>query len=176
MEIRCSKSRNSDEKKYCRAAIHLMLEEKFAAGHEGPEKILNNRPPFSGRGLSKDHLKSICFLGGRHAGKTEEVSLFNKVGIILFNQRFYAAFVITQVIVKGLAVGEMEHLHHAGFIGTFTFAGNFAFIAAKGFEKVRGYCRVKELKCPGAVLVKISLGRTAIEEGDIGKLGVHLSD
>ena len=140
-----------------------MLEQEFAAGHQGPEQILDDGPAFGG-GCSAEHgFEALGFLGAGRARKAEQVGLLNEGGIVAFHQRGDGALGVAQIVVERFAVGEVQHLHHAGFVGALAFTGDLALVAAKGFQKVRGDRRVEELQRTGAVLVKIGFGRAAAD-------------
>gem|GEM_PF-6061085 len=130
-----------------------MLKQEFATGHQCPQEIFHDPAAF-GLGCHLENiLKPFTFRVAGAAGEAEQVGFVDNIAVALRDHRVYTALFATEVIIERVAIGEVKHLHHAGFVGAFAFASDLALITPEGLEEVRSHGGVGELQRAGPVAV-----------------------
>ena len=115
-----------------------MVEEKFTATEDGPVNVFEDGPAVGIGSLGQEIRYFLLLFCGWTAAEGAEVKVFDDfvVWAVVFDEFGDSAVFGFELLVDGVAVGNVENLGNAGFHGAFAFAGFFAVRATESFEEI----------------------------------------
>src|SRR6266542_2320889 len=139
-----------------------VIEQEFLRAEEGPINVLHGRAALGVLGVGQGFEEFFLFDRGREAGETSEADFLDECLLRgVGGQEFGDGVILRgQLLVEGVAVGDVEHLGHARLGGALAFAGFLAVGAAEGFEEVGKDLGIGELQ--GAQAKRVTLAQSAV--------------
>ena len=139
-----------------------MIKQKLLRAHQAPKQIFQCDAAVFGFGGGEHRGGFFEFAVGGGAGEGEEVGFFDDLGVGLLagEEGVEAVIFLSELLVQRVAVGDVEGLGHAGFVGALAFAGGDAVGAAEALQEVASDVAVGQLQ--GAEAHGVGVGGAAV--------------
>jgi hypothetical protein len=109
------------------------LKRKLAAANDAPNEVFKDFAFLFGAGIHQQRQDLAGFVCRGESGKGAPRRLLLRSGGVIrevFSQATDSVISDGKFLIHGVAVGKVQHLDKAGFIGTFAFTGDAALVSA----------------------------------------------